>query len=83
MGEHFKMNQNYKNPKFFFEIMKTSCYRSPKTNSYQIKTSYQIYFDCIKKEGGPVIAESDLLFMKISLRLVNGKKNYFQSLSSH
>ena len=38
-----------------------------KTNSYPIKPTYRINFGCITKEGGPVIAETDLLFMKISL----------------
>ena len=46
---------------------------SPKTNSYQIKPPY---FGCARKEGGPVIAETDLLFMKISLISIKSSEKF-------
>ena len=56
--------------------------QKPKIQQKSARNADQINFGCSKKEGVPVIAETDLLFMEISLISVNQKKlknNYLKS----
>ena len=65
IGKRFQKEPKLQKKSEFFLIMKTRVIEVLRLIVTR-KTTHQINYGCSKKKSGPVITETDLLFMKIS-----------------